>query len=381
MSSFIKNIKHAAIFSGRTGGIIGLVSGFVGDFLLPIAPVGIYVSIAAVLALISTGIIYAIVPKSSADNFFEQHELMGLRTIWFFPMASALALLAIISFSAHQYSSNFSDDNGGVIGTISPEIKEIQRGVGILEDLHDTTTQMVSEQRETNKKLSTSVELQRNISGNTQRIAQQQELSNRAVVWNQKTLQDALVRGDLEMLKMFHNAGHNLSQVQHSSSASPLSLPMIIIAVRNNHTNIDDVLKLLIKHNYLDTRELYSSRSGFTAPEIDALWQKMELQELCQEYSAREVGYHEFQASMLKRGYLVPDDLAKRYGPTKYGTKCQFIGGPSIIKTTLFIEAIYADNKLAIDYLESQPGANKNGYIELTYGARIVLRPGIISNS
>lgn len=98
-----------------------------------------------------------------------------------------------------------------------------------------------------------------------------QKLTNKAVFWNQNTLSNALVIGDIETLDIFRTAGKDLTLVKQPVMNMSIHSSILINAIYNNHANINEVLDYLVKYKAIDLNDFFQESVVSTG--VQNMWQ------------------------------------------------------------------------------------------------------------
>lgn len=194
----MNKLKKTVSIGMGAGGAISAVCGLITDFLLPIAPYGLYIGFIGLLVLLISIVLFFI---PSTDSQFR--KLFG--EVWYLP-----SFLLLFVFTTSMFTVYY-------LGKASPE------GEGILASNFEELSNLQVQILETNKAIE---ENTRDVAKNTKVIAQtvkketsddpRKELANMGLQWNQSTFFDAIVNNDPNIVDLFIKGGLKLNKQEFS---------------------------------------------------------------------------------------------------------------------------------------------------------------------
>lgn len=360
-----KHLYRTIEFAGKTGGVLGGIGSVFADFLLPLAPIGLYLSFGSLaLLLVCTGA-WAVLPKRSESDAGE--------SIWFAPFACSLLVISALTYGTYLFSVKYSGDNrNGFLASSVPGIEHIQLQTGILKNIYEVNVETLKEQKKSNILLNDQVEIQENIQASTNDISSNSKKIRDATYYSNSNLQQAMSQGDLQVLRDFLNKGISLDLVNRPLNQH--GQPMIFYAITANYTNVHDVLEFLFRVEAINPGALYK----VLPPAFPYLYRMFgDYQErnteldLAKEnnWTWSKLGEH----LMTKYGYDISHahELRAMYDSNSRSTNMKWIGNARNVYVSLYELAILAENKGAQDFLKRFEDETEDGYVEMRSGVRI----------
>lgn len=341
----------------------GAITSFLSDILIPIAPFALWIGWLAIFTLSLLTIARLTIPKLKPDQNSDG--------IWFAPLAISGLLFSIMCFSTGYWSPKFKDAQGQEIGVLAGNVEFIhalQKQSGLLEQVIENQQLQLTEQKA--------------INANTKKI-------ENATYFSFKSLNEALISGDLEKIKHFKKEGHNLSIINNKDSE--YGAPMIMNMVHENQRNSDEILGYLYDEGVVDLAQEYSMNQN-TSSIYMPFWQNfIHNTERVDEHIIAGDSFHIMQEDLRKNyGFIIPSNLESKYKDTvpvkspnydpltaspKYTyTGAWLHGSPTELKVTLYSAALVTGNKKVQSYLE-RAKTDKLGYYTMPSGTKIILAP------
>lgn len=204
-------------FPLKAGGVLGGITGFVGDVLQPIAPFGFYIAAFCVVVLLVSLLLLISPFNSDLSSRFSDY--------WYAPFASALIIFSILSYGANYYSES-NGDGHGVLAANIPAVDRLQQELGLIQARLNDISENTKETAENTAKIadntadiSKEVEESNTILGGVKKETSddpRKELSNMGVNWSRESLYDAVLSGDIKVLTLFIAGGMTSKDAFHS---------------------------------------------------------------------------------------------------------------------------------------------------------------------
>ena len=196
--------------------------------------------------------------------------------------------------------------------------------------------------------------MQKAIEANTNSTRIQNQELTTTLAFDLNSLHDALLRGDINKLIKFHERGFNLSDVKLSRSI--VEAPLILVGLRQNKRNYEEVIKLLLELQVIRLDEQFEIKPAYSDA-YDNIWQNfMSKGAEAEKLSKEGVAFNDFQSLFFKNyGYVIPDSFKVIYeSEVQSPLSFSFIGAPQGAKVSLLTEAKLYNNTRLVDFINSQ---------------------------
>lgn len=348
MKSIFLKFRHIFAFAGG----LATVAAIIKDVLTPLSVFGVWFFLSTLVLGIFILFIGYFFP-----NIFDNRDSV-IKELWYIPLGTSLILTSIVIAAIHEANNTYGNPNGQLSKSLTI-VESLQKQTGVLNSIET--------------KLTKSLELHKAIEANTASIRyQSQELTN-SLAFDLNSLHDALLRGDLEKLKSFHSRGYDLSDVKLTRSM--VESPLIIMGLRQNKKNYDEVLKLLLELQVIKLDEQFAVNPVYSAKYNDIWHDFMEKGREAKKLSEEAVKFQDFQSLFFDQyGYVFPDSFRTIYeSETKSSLLLSFSGPPLGASVSLLTEAQLHNNTKVIRFLNSIGQNEKKDVIYMKNNIKINL--------
>jgi len=237
MDMNITSLKGKVGKVGEFGGGISVILAVVSDFLSPVggSEYGLYLVILAIFMLVISYFLY-IYPKS--DEWLRQKA----PNYWYWPTLITLLLaIGVMSFSlmlTNEANNNPDNKKSGYLASKLPLVEGMQKQLHIInENLVDIEVNTKATADNTGVIKEVVKTLKKETSDNPRK-----ELANLGVTWSGHAFGEAVLNGDLKVVKLFISGGMN-PHIVHANYDRAVSWLM----VRKKPKDTEEMLQLFIK--------------------------------------------------------------------------------------------------------------------------------------
>lgn len=336
MKNLFLKFKHIFTF----GGGLATIAAIIKDVLTPLTVFGMWFFLCTLVlgvAVLSIGYFF--------PNIFAKKESV-IKELWYIPLGLSLIVTSGVIASIHEINQKPGNESGQLSKNLKI-IKQLQEHTGILKSINSTLVESLTVQKQ-------SLSVQKSIEANTNSSRIQNQELTTTLAFDLNSLHDALLRGDINKLIKFHERGFNLSDVKLSRSI--VEAPLILVGLRQNKRNYDEVIKLLLKLQVIQLDEQFEIKPAYSDA-YSNIWQNfMSKGAEAEKLSKEGVSFNDFQNIFFENyGYVIPDSFKVIYkSETQSSLSFSFIGAPKGGKVTLLTEAKLHNNTKLVNFLNTQ---------------------------
>lgn len=228
----------------------------VNDVLIPLAPFGLYLSIALAIAAVVVLISFPVFEKIAANTNIEWDETVrtnlrkNSRQI-----GVILILLGLLVSAAYIYGSNMVNSEGKPVGILAskvPTIQGWQESLGLIEEELKVISETLTSVDQGVKDVHT----------DTTALRQDSSVMRRQAATNIGMVYMAMTSGDLPALQEAAEQGFNFANI-HNPMGPGTSITYFTSVLGSNYATIADVLEFLHQNKALEPKAPYVMRGSF----------------------------------------------------------------------------------------------------------------------
>lgn len=252
----ISRLKLVLTYAIKTGGIVGAVSAFFSDLLLPISNIGLYLFLFFTILFLLLLLCYAFF-NNRITSFIQQNDT-NLDGIWFMPIATTLLFISTITLAAYIVGNQPENKDKGYLATNISFFEDIQRHTGILESIEENTAAILVEQQKTNITVSEINTKTDSLVENTSSSAKSleditQQISEQS--YSAVNFLEAIKLADVSRISAYISSPKwNQALYGEAAKLNEDTEPVITLMQNNDNERGLEVLKLLIEANLIDSR-------------------------------------------------------------------------------------------------------------------------------
>ncbi len=348
-AELITKSKHIFGF----GGVLATCAGIITDVLTPLSSLGVWAAMVMIGLGLTVMLIGSLKPKAfeNADN--------ALRDLWYVPLAVSLFISGGVIASLYQFNKTNGNNQGQIASKVSV-VSDFQKQVGLLEEIDRTLKESLIVQKQNLTVQKQSLDQHIGIREDSQELS-------KTLSFSLDALYDALLRGDVGKLKRFKANGENLGDIYIARNM--VEAPLILMAIRHNTRDIDNVLAYLHSERVLDFSASNKIKPAYSAA-YNTFWHPFMSESWLNDYVHKGYGFAQFQkAANHDLDYIVPDELKADYE----NGEVQLIGQPVYAMVSLLTEAEVHENNRAINWLSKHSNNDDISYLLMPNGIKIVL--------
>lgn len=247
--------KTTLSFSTKSGGILGSISAFFADFLIPIADFGLELFAFFGVLLLLLLIAYALFDKPIRNLIGDSPDDNG---IWFLPLAGSVLIMCLIALGVYLLGHSAENKDKGFFATQVPILAQLQEQTKQLESINQNTAEMVVEQKKANKSLDSidnnTDEVAKNTESSSESLKELSEIANRQS-FSSYDFANSIKHADIERVKFYLNSEKwRDSFYKEAELALNGSIAKTIIELNDDQQGLA-MLKLLQNEGYIDSSE------------------------------------------------------------------------------------------------------------------------------